>query len=79
MTTVAEASLFNLLAAGFVKAPLEMERTYNGVRVSASIQPSRTVLFGGETCVTLSARRWRHPEVSAGHTSNGWTFRQFGP
>jgi predicted ATPase len=33
MTAMAEATLPNLIAAGFVQAPLELERTYKGVRL----------------------------------------------
>ena len=69
MSAMAGASLPNLIAAGFVKAPLELERTYKGVRLTASIQSGGTVLFGGETCVTLSAAGGVAREVGAGHTS----------
>jgi predicted type IV restriction endonuclease len=84
MTAMAEASLLNLIAAGFVNAPLELERTYKGVRVTASIQSDGTVLFGDETCVTLSAAGGvarksvlATPPNEPPPATNGWTFWQF--
>lgn len=83
MTAMAEATLPNLIAAGFVKAPLELERTYKGVRLTASIQPGGTVLCGGE-CETLSAAGGIARKSVLGTTpqepppaTNGWTFWQF--
>jgi predicted type IV restriction endonuclease len=84
MTAMAGARLPNLIAAGFVKAPLELERTYKGVRLTASIQSGGTVLFGGETCVTLSAAGGvaRKSVLTTGPeepppATNGWIFWQF--
>jgi predicted type IV restriction endonuclease len=84
MTAMAEATLPNLIAAGFVKAPLELERTYKGVRVTASIQSSGTVCFGGEDCVTLSAAGGvarksvlATPPSEPPPATNGWIFWQF--
>jgi len=84
MTAMAEATLPNLIAAGFVKAPLELERTYKGVRLTASIQPGGTVLCGGETCETLSAAGGIARKSVLGTSpqepppaTNGWTFWQF--
>jgi predicted type IV restriction endonuclease len=86
VTTIAlaEATLPNLIAAGFVKAPLELERTYKGVRLTASIQPSGTVRFGGADCVTLSAAGGvarksvlATPPTEPPPATNGWTFWQF--
>ena len=84
MTAMAEATLPNLIAAGFVKAPLELERTYKGVRLIASIQPSGTVSFGGETCATLSAAGGVARKSVLGTSPqepppapNGWTFWLF--
>jgi predicted type IV restriction endonuclease len=84
ITVTSEATLANLIAAGFVKAPLELERTYKGVRVTASIQPSGTVCFDGKDCVTLSAAGGvARKSVLATSPSdpppatNGWTFWQF--
>jgi predicted type IV restriction endonuclease len=84
MTAMAEATIPNLIAAGFVKAPLELERTYKGVRLTASIQPGGTVLCGGETCETLSAAGGIARKSVLGTSpqepppaTNGWTFWQF--
>jgi hypothetical protein len=73
-----------LIEAGLVKAPLELERTYKGVRVTASIRPSGTVCFGGEDCATLStaggvARKsvLATPSSEPPPATNGWTFWQF--
>jgi hypothetical protein len=84
MTAMAEATLPNLIAAGCVKAPLELERTYKGVRLSASIQPDGRVSFGGETGLTLSAAGGIARKSVLGTSThepppatNGWTFWQF--
>ena len=83
VTPLARATLPNLIASGFVKAPLELERTYKGVRLTASIQPSGTVSFGGETCITLSAAGGvarksvlRTSPQEPPPATNGWTFWQ---
>jgi len=84
MTAMAEATLPNLIANGFVKAPLELERTYKGVRLTASIQPSGTVSFGGEPSLTLSAAGGIARKSVLGTSprerppaTNGWTFWLF--
>jgi hypothetical protein len=67
-----------------VKAPLELERTYKGARLTASIQPSGTVRFGDADCVTLSAAGGvarksvlATPPTEPPPATNGWTFWQF--
>jgi hypothetical protein len=84
MTALAEATLPNLIAAGFVKAPLELERTYKGVRLNASLQPDGRVSVGGETGLTLSAAGGMArksvlatPPSDPPPATNGWTFWQF--
>ena len=84
ITAMAEATLPNLIAAGFVKVPLELERTYKGVRLTASIQPDGRVSFGGETGLTLSAAGGIARKSVLGTSThepppatNGWTFWQF--
>jgi len=79
-----EATLANLIAAGIVKAPLELEKTYKGVRLTASIQPSGAVSFNGEDCMTLSAAGGvarksvlATPPNEPPPATNGWTFWQF--
>jgi predicted type IV restriction endonuclease len=84
MAAMAEASLPNLISAGLLKTPLELERTYKGVRLIASISPNGTISFGGETCATLSAAGGvarksvlnTSPQEPPPAT-NGWTFWQF--
>lgn len=84
MTAMAEATLPNLIAAGLVKTPLELERTYKGVRLTASIEPDGRVSFGGESCVSLSAAGGiarksvlaTSPDEPPPAT-NGWVFWQF--
>jgi hypothetical protein len=72
------------MAAGLLKAPLELERTYKGVRLTASIQPSGTVRFSGANCGTLSAAGGvarksvlATPPTEPPPATNGWTFWQF--
>jgi len=84
MTAMAEATLPDLIATGFVKAPLELERTYKGVRLTASVQPDGTVLCGGRDCETLSAAGGvarksvlATPPSDPPPETNGWTFWQF--
>jgi hypothetical protein len=55
-----------------------------GVRLTASIQPSGTVRFGGADCVTLSAAGavarksvLSTPPSEPPPATNGWTFWQF--
>jgi hypothetical protein len=81
---MAEATLPKLIAAGFVKAPLELERAYKGVRLTASIQQGGTVSFGGETGLTLSAAGGiarksvlGTPPKEPPPATNGWIFWQF--
>jgi predicted type IV restriction endonuclease len=49
-----EATLLNLFASGLVRAPMELERSYKGVKLTASIQADGTVSFGGESNDSLS-------------------------
>jgi len=84
MTALAEATLPNLIAAGFVKAPLELERTYKGVRLTASLQPDGRVSVGGETGLTLSAAGGMArksvlatPPSDPPPATNGWIFWQY--
>jgi hypothetical protein len=79
-----EATLPNFITAGFVKAPLELERIYKGVRLTASIQSNGAVSFGKETSLTLSAAGGLArksvlgtPPKEPPPATNGWTFWQF--
>ncbi len=62
----------------------EVERTYKGVRLTASIQSGGTVVFGSEVCATLSAAGGVARKSVLGTSplepppaTNGWTFWQF--
>ena len=84
MTAMAEATIPNLIAAGFVKAPLELERTYKGAKLTATVEQDGTVTFGGASYDSLStaggmARRSviGAPEGRPYPQTNGWTFWQF--
>jgi hypothetical protein len=84
MTAMAEATLPNLIAAGFVNAPLELERTYKGVRLTATIDLDGRVSFGGESCVSLSAAGGiarksvlATPPDEPPPATNGWIFWQY--
>jgi hypothetical protein len=84
MTAMADATLPNLIATGFVKAPLELERTYKGVKLTAMIEQGGTVTFGGASYDSLStaggmARKSviGTPEGRPYPQTNGWTFWQF--
>lgn len=81
---MADATMANLISAGLLVTPLELERTYKVVRLTASIQPSGTVSFGGETALTLSGAGGVARKSVLGTSpqepppaTNGWTFWQF--
>jgi Restriction Enzyme Adenine Methylase Associated len=79
-----ETTLRAFIAAGIIKAPLQLERNYKGVPLSASLQQDGTVSFGGGSYDSLSTAggmaRKSVIGVSAGRKypqTNGWTFWQF--
>jgi predicted type IV restriction endonuclease len=81
---MAEATLPNLIAAGIVKLPLELERTYKGVKLAAVIERDGTITFGGASYDSLStaggvARKSviGAPKGRPYPQTNGWTFWQF--
>ncbi len=74
----------DLIKAGLVKPPLELEKDYKGVHLTATVLADGRIQFGGEAYDSLStaggmARRTvigkppnrRYPQT------NGWTFWQF--
>jgi len=84
MTAMADATLPSLIAAGFVKAPLELERTYKGVKLTATMEQGGAVTFGGASYDSLStaggmARKSviGAPEGRPYPQTNGWIFWQF--
>ena len=54
MRAMAEATLENLIAAGLIKPPLQLERDYKGAHVTAIIEQNGKVVFAGEAYDSLS-------------------------
>jgi hypothetical protein len=84
MVAMSEATLQNLIAAGLIKTPLDLERDYKGVKLSAVIQPGGTVSFDGESYGSLSTAAGMAMKTVIGASpdrpcpaTNGWTFWQF--
>ena len=84
MAAMAQATLPNLIAAGLIKASLEVERNYKGVKLTALIQPDGAVSFEGEPYDSLSMAGAMARESVIGAPAgrpypqtNGWTFWQF--
>jgi predicted type IV restriction endonuclease len=55
MVAMSDASLRHLIEAGFVRAPLAVERDYKGVHLMAAIQADGSVVVEGKTYDSLSA------------------------
>lgn len=84
MAAMAEGTLRNLITTGLISVPLEIERIYRGVRLTATIQEDGGVSFGGQLYRSLStaANMARKsvlgvPEGKPDPSTNGWTFWQF--
>jgi hypothetical protein len=84
MKAMADASLQNLIGAGLIKPPLELEREYKGVRLTAVIETSGKVVFSGEAYDSLSTAAGMArksvvgaPEGRPFPPTNGWTFWQY--
>ncbi|MCL6546555.1 MAG: type I restriction enzyme HsdR N-terminal domain-containing protein [Bryobacteraceae bacterium] len=80
----AEATLENLIAAGLVRPPLELERDYKGVHLVAIIQQNGKVEFAGEQYDSLSTAAGMARKTVIGSPpdrpypqTNGWTFWQY--
>lgn len=74
----------NLIAAGFIKAPMDLERRYKGTKVTATIQQDGTIAYGGASYDSLSTAAGMArksvigaPEGRPCPQTNGWTFWQF--
>ncbi|MBI1788254.1 MAG: hypothetical protein HYR60_11980 [Acidobacteria bacterium] len=74
----------NLIDAELVKAPLELERDYKGVKLTASIQPDGSISFGGKCYDSLSTAGGMARKTVIGAPrgrpypqTNGWTFWRF--
>lgn len=83
MQAMAGARLPNLIAAGLLRTPAEVERTYKGVRLTALIREDGTVCFEGTLYDSLSvAGGMARKSVIGGPPgrpyppTNGWTFWQ---
>ena len=84
MAAMSEGTLQNLIAAGLIKPPLEIERSYKGVKLTATIQGDGSVSFDGQSYDSLStaggmARKSvvGAPEGRPYRQTNGWTFWQY--
>jgi hypothetical protein len=84
MKAMSDATLENLIGAGLIKPPLEVERDYKGVRVKAVIEANGKVVFGGEAYDSLStaAGMARKSVIGAPQgrpypQTNGWQFWQY--
>jgi predicted type IV restriction endonuclease len=80
----AGATLENLIAAGLIRPPLEIERDYKGKHLVAVIQPDGKIQFGGETYDSLSTAAGMARKTVIGSPpgrsypqTNGWTFWQY--
>jgi Restriction Enzyme Adenine Methylase Associated len=77
----AEASLADLVAAGLIHLPADLEASYKGKRLTARIAPDHTVVFDGRPCTSLSTAAamarasviGRRPD-GRDRATNGWTF-----
>ena len=81
---MADATLDNLIAAGLIKTPFEMERDYKGVHVTAIIEKNGKVVFAGTAYDSLStaAGMARKQVIGAPPDrpypqTNGWQFWQY--
>jgi len=80
----ADATLTNLIEAGLIQAPLELERDYRGVHVAAVIQPNGTVVFDGQPYDSLSTAGGMARKSVIGTPgdrpypqTNGWQFWRY--
>lgn len=84
MKLMADATLDNLIAAGLVKPPFEVERDYKGVHVTAVIEQSGKIVFAGEAYDSLSTAGGMARKQVVGAPpdrpypqTNGWQFWQY--
>lgn len=77
-------SLLDIIRAGLISAPVQLEKTYKGVQLAASIQPDGKVLYDGNLygSPSVSASMARKSVIGAPrgrkypHT-NGWRFWRY--
>lgn len=81
-TMVQRVSLKDLIAAGVIKAPAPLAKTYRGKRVTARIEPDGTVTFQGKSYRSLSTAGGAARAAVQGSkklpATNGWDFWQIG-
>jgi predicted type IV restriction endonuclease len=72
-------SCADLIAAGLLKAPLQIERMYKGQRLAARIEENGAVTFGGRRYSSLSTAgsEARRTVVGRQMHTNGWDFWKF--
>ncbi len=84
MKAMADANLQNLIGSGLVRPPLEIERDYRGVHLTAVIDQNGKVVFAGQAYESLStAGGMARLSVIGGRPdrpypqTNGWQFWQY--
>ena len=77
--TTHDVTLSDLIDAGILSAPLDLEAQYRGHRLTARVMPEGLVICQGQSFETLSAAAnvARTPILGYTPTTNGWTFWQF--
>jgi len=78
---VSQVTVVNLIQAGLIQPPLQLEREYKGVRLTAVVQPEGKIEFDGEVydSVSTAAGMARKsvigsPEGQSFPQTNGWIF-----
>jgi predicted type IV restriction endonuclease len=82
--TITDVGLKDLIEAGLIKPPLDLEKNYKGVQVNGTIQKDGTVVLGGISYDSLSTAGGMARKSIIGSTpgrpypqTNGWTFWKF--
>jgi predicted type IV restriction endonuclease len=83
-TKTASGDLADIINAGLIEMPLQVEREYKGERVTARIESAGEIVYGQISFRSLSqagtaARKaiLRLPTEAKGPATNGWTFWKF--
>ncbi len=76
-----DVSVKELIGAGHIPPPLELEKTYKGNRITARVEADGKVTCSGKSYDTLSMAALAACQAIMGgrklHSINGWTFWQF--
>lgn len=79
-----DVSLQDLITAGLLRAPLELEKTYRGKRLTARVERDGSVSFDGKSYEAIStaagmarAKVLGTPSSEKPPATNGWTFWLF--